>query len=90
MYSDFLNIYNYQVLHEEVRGQMAVSGLLIEIWAVLHRTVGNHQAIMMVNDELKAQFITPAMGQVANSMAIWDDENAVYLDEVDGGVSLGV
>lgn len=45
---------------------------------------------MMVNDELKAQFITPAMGQVANSMAIWDDENAVYLDEVDGGVSLGV
>ncbi|PLB46119.1 hypothetical protein P170DRAFT_479038 [Aspergillus steynii IBT 23096] len=91
VYSDFLNVYNYQVIHDKVLydERMAVSRLLITIWAVLQRTVGNYKAIMMVNDELKAQFISPAMGQIANYKAIWDDENALYRKEVDGGVRLG-
>ncbi|KAH8423705.1 uncharacterized protein LDX57_001462 [Aspergillus melleus] len=91
VYSDFLNIYNYQIIHDTVlyAERMAVSRLLISIWTILQRTVDNYKAIMVVNDELKAQFISPAMGTVANYQAIWDDENVAYQQEVDGGVRLG-
>ncbi|KAK1140875.1 hypothetical protein N8T08_009748 [Aspergillus melleus] len=91
VYSDFLNIYNYQIIHDTVlyAERMTVSRLLISIWTTLQRTVDSYKAIMVVNDELKAQFISPAMGTVANYQAAWDDENVVYQQEVDGGVRLG-
>ncbi|KAI9037405.1 uncharacterized protein KD926_000368 [Aspergillus affinis] len=92
VYSDFLNIYNYQVIHDTVLydERMIVSRLLISTWTILQHTVDNYMAIMVVNDELKAQFISPAMGTVANHQAIWDDENLLYQQEAEGGVRLGM
>ncbi|KAA8646903.1 hypothetical protein EYZ11_012616 [Aspergillus tanneri] len=84
VYTDFLNIYNYQALHDDALfvERMELSRLLIAMWDVLNRTIENYNLVILINFDIKSQSVGPALAELDNPDQIWQEEHEIYQSEV--------